>query len=176
MSVILLPLSIPATAWVPQRLTYAPIPKRQDPTAGTEPRPEIDYWEFENDADRALRFQFRMPAGYDNSVDPIFSFHWFTTDTNEHAPLCKLGQAYAPVGTILSIIGMGAVTTITGMLSTDTAGETIEDTMTLTGTDWVRGEFSAITFYRNGSGADAMEAVLNFLGGDLLIGVTKEMG
>ncbi len=176
MSVILLPLHLPATHWVPQRLTYAPIPKQLTPSAGAVPRPELDYWEFANNANQALRAQFRMPAGYDNTVQPLFSFDWFTTDTNEHVPLCKLGQAYRAHGSPLASMGVGALTTIIGMVSTDTSTEIISNAMPIVGTNWSAGRFCTIVFYRNGSGADAMEAVLNFLGGDLLIAVTKEMG
>ncbi len=175
MAVILLPLHMPATHWVPQRLTFAPIPKTLAAGSGAAPSPELDYWEFPDALARALRVQFRMPDGYDSAVDPIFTFNWFTSDTLGDDPDCNIGQEHRADGSALGTMGVGTQTRITGMVSTDTGNECIEDSVTLPGANWTAGHFSTIVFYRHVD-HDNMDAELNFLGGDLLIGVTKEMG
>lgn len=182
MSVILLPLHMPATHWVPQRITYAPIPKNITPASGDEPpHPEIDYWEFTDDANQALRVQFRVPSGYDSTVDPIFKFHWFTPKTVvTNVPLVKIGQVGCQQSddVDLTTLGVGTLTTVTGMTPHATVASVVRDqSVTLDGTAWAAGDFANIVFYRNGAHAsDILAEVLNFLGGDLLIGVTKSMG
>ena len=179
MAVILLPLHMPAMAWVPQRMTYAPMPKRVTPADGTPPLPEIDYWEFTDAVNRALRVQFRVPSGYESTVDPTFSFQWFTPQTNyANTPTVKIYQAGCQESDHqnLNALGVGTLGATPIIRPYETANTVLDGSATLEGTLWHAGALATIVFYRNGTSGDDLDAVLNFLGGDLLIGVTKEMG
>lgn len=179
MAVILLPLHMPATHWVPQRMTWAPIPGVVTPSSGTEPRPEIDYWEFTQAVDRALRVQFRVPDGYAPAVNPIFSFHWFTASDGDETALCKIGQMGCQESDAVRLDGrgVGTLTTVSGMTDAGSgaANIVIDEAQTLNGSVWAAGDFATIVFLHEGTG-DSFPSPLKFLGGDLLIGVTKEMG
>jgi len=118
-----------------------------------------------------------VPDGYDSSVHPILKLHYFTPQTvYTKYPTCAIGQAERVQGEALDTVGFGTSTGII-LYPHATANRVTNASETLDGSAWTAGALGILVFYREGTAeGDDLDAVLNFLGGDLLIGVTKEMG